>query len=83
MKMWKQCDHVKEVARCDEPPEIYSLSLKLPSALWSFILSFNSLFFCPVQNFTVWLTDCSHSFVFSRSRQLFLSEKSSKNPLYA
>ncbi len=51
MTTWK--NNVKEVVRSDEPTENDQLHLQFRLALQSFIVTFSSLFSCPVSKFTV------------------------------
>ncbi len=65
---------MKGVARSDEPTENYHLNLQLSLVLWSFIVTFSSLFSCPARNFTVLVhSHCSHVVIFDR--QLFLVKR--------
>lgn len=68
--------NVKGVPLSDEPTQNYQLNVQLPSALWSFIVSFHLLFRCPAHNFTGLVrAHCSHRITFSHSRRRFSGKK--------
>lgn len=83
MAAWIQRDTEEWLARSDEPTESDHLNVQLPSALWSVIAGFSSLFGCQGCNCTISIRSCCSYFVVcGHSRQLF-SAKLPKSPLYA
>ena len=74
--------NVRGDARSDEPTENYHPTLQFPSALWSFIASFSSLFSCPAATLLFWFTLSALIVLFSPAAGSCFQRKSSKNPLY-
>lgn len=80
-KYHKQCEYTV-VACSDEPTENNYLNLQLPSASWSFIVSFSSLFSYLAARSLVWFTLIDFIMVFSATAGSWCHWKNSKKAQY-